>query len=187
MTSPENLDYGENSLLLIEGQTMQALTPSFTGDGPENWLVNPELPGGLKLDSQSGVISGIPLSENERTSYTIIGKNVIGSSVFIITIEILSQPPSVITYSNNEIFCTISQSCGIATPDVSGGLVENWEVIPELPLGLEIDNSGVIFGIISELGDSNHTVIGSNSGGSASTNIRIITVSYTHLTLPTKA
>lgn len=175
MTSPENLDYGENSLLLIEGQTMQALTPSFTGDGPENWLVNPELPGGLKLDSQSGVISGIPLSENERTSYTIIGKNVIGSSVFIITIEILSQPPSVITYSNNEIFCTISQSCGIATPDVSGGLVENWEVIPELPLGLEIDNSGVIFGIISELGDSNHTVIGSNSGGSASTNIRIIT------------
>ena len=176
MTSPANLDYGEESLLLVVGETMQSLTPSFTGDGPQNWLINPRLPTGLSLDSDSGVISGTPESESVSTSYTIIGKNVIGSSVFIIDIQILPAPPQNINYSDSEIFCTLLRSCGINNPIVSGGLVENWLVIPELPSGLEIHSSGEISGIIEELGDSNHTIIGSNSGGSVSTQLRIITI-----------
>ena len=138
MTSPKNLDYGEETLLLAVGQEMQALTPSFFGDGPQNWLVNPRLPDGIILDSDNGVISGTPESESLLTSYTIIGKNVIGSSVFILEIEILSQPPESINYSSNEIFCKVSRACGISNPFTSGGIIETWNVIPELPQGLEI-------------------------------------------------
>lgn len=124
MTSPQNLDYGEETLLLVVGQDMQALTPSFIGDGPQNWLVNPRLPEGIILDPDNGVISGTPESENLLTSYTIIGTNVIGSSVFILEIEILSQPPESINYTSNEILCKFSRACGIGVPFTYGGFIE---------------------------------------------------------------
>ena len=60
MLRPEMLDFGETSITLVVGSKMQALTPSFYGDAPEGWLVNPGLPDGISLDSESGVISGIP-------------------------------------------------------------------------------------------------------------------------------
>jgi len=176
MSSPENLDYGEMSILLSVGQNMQPLTPSFTGDGPQNWLVNPRLPDGIILDSESGVISGNPQFESPLTSYTIIGKNIAGSSVYIIDIEILPENPASIVYPAETIFCTLSRNCGLNFPFYTGGLITNWNVDPELPSGLEILENGEIHGLANQLGDSNHTIIGSNSGGSSSTNIRIITV-----------
>ena len=175
MKSPSNLDYGEESLSLTIGTTMQSLTPSFTGDGPQNWLVNPRLPDGLNLDVESGVLSGTPETELISTSYTVIGTNAMGSSVFIIDIMIFPPPPSSINYLDDTMFCTLSKLCGISEPDVSNGIVDNWEITPDLPNGLEIYNSGEISGIAQKLGDTNHTIIASNSGGSVSTTLRIIT------------
>ena len=34
---------------------MQALTPSFLGDGPDTWLINPNLPNGLVIDRETGI------------------------------------------------------------------------------------------------------------------------------------
>ncbi|HIH06273.1 MAG TPA: hypothetical protein HA240_03395, partial [Candidatus Thalassarchaeaceae archaeon] len=157
MLPPDNLDFGEESLQLTVGINMQPLTPSFIGDGPENWLVNPRLPEGLSLDSENGVLSGNPDVESVLTSYTIIATNSMGSSVFIISITILPAPPDSITYSESTIFCTIQSICGIGMPEVSGGLPVSWVVNPDLPEGLEIIGSGEIYGIAQQLGDSNHT------------------------------
>ena len=179
MTSPDDLDYGEESLFLIVGNTIQSLTPSFTGDGPQNWLVNPRLPEGLTLDAESGVISGTPEIELISTRFTIIATNAVGSSVFIIDIQILPAPPNMISYGDNVIFCTLNQFCGINNPMTSGGEIEGWDIIPNLPDGLEILDDGEISGVIQQLVDSNYTITASNSGGSVSTILRIISTHQT--------
>ena len=179
MHPPDNLDYGEESLFLIVGSEIQSLTPSFTGDGPQNWLVNPRLPDGLTLDAESGVISGTPEIELMSTSFTIIATNAVGSSVFIIDIQILPAPPDMISYGDNVIFCTLNQFCGINNPMTSGGEIEGWDIIPNLPDGLEILDNGEISGVIRQLVDSNYTITASNSGGSISTILRIISTHQT--------
>ena len=63
MQKTSSLTYGESSILLVSGVEMQSLTPSFFGDGPQNWFVNPLLPDGLYLDGASWVIGGTPEGE----------------------------------------------------------------------------------------------------------------------------
>ena len=79
MIRPQQLDYGLSSLSLELGEQMQPLTPSFIGDAPSNWAVNPSLPDGLALDNGTGVISGAPSIEYESLRFTIIASNAAGN------------------------------------------------------------------------------------------------------------
>ena len=83
-----------------------------------------------------------------------------------------------VTYSQNIIFCTLNQLCGINNPLTSGGAIEEWDVLPNLPDGLEILDNGEISGVIRQLVDSNYTITASNSGGSISTILRIISTHH---------
>ena len=67
LDAPGELDYGISSTKFYVGVEIDPYTPSFIGDGPDVWLVSPSLPGGLLLDSETGVLSGTPL---ESVSYT---------------------------------------------------------------------------------------------------------------------
>ena len=174
MEKPDGLNYGENKISLFLGEEMQALTPSFTGDGPEYWLVNPNLPSGISIDRETGVISGTPDEISGLSNYIVVGTNNVGSSSISIEIEILVNPPSKITYSDSYYSCELTNPCGIMAPEIEGGAPEEWNIEPELPRGLSFFSDGSISGTANELGDSNHTIIASNGGGSSSTTIRII-------------
>ena len=66
MLRPEKLDFGTSEATLQIGTEMQQLTPSFLGDAPREWAVNPQLPDGIEIDLESGVIRELPTTRNRR-------------------------------------------------------------------------------------------------------------------------
>ncbi|HJN69910.1 MAG TPA: hypothetical protein QF525_00540, partial [Candidatus Thalassarchaeaceae archaeon] len=174
MVKPSELTYGEESITLQVANEMQALTPSFLGDGPDTWLINPYLPDGLEFDRDTGVISGIPIEPSQNIRYTIVASNIMGSISASIDIEIISNPPSNIGYSSSTIDCVIDKFCSLPPPSIDGGVVESWSVEPPLPHGMILLQDGSIEGSPSHLGDSNHTITATNQGGSTNSVIRII-------------
>ena len=174
MQKPEGLSYGLSTVSLIIGEEMQALTPSFTGDGPQFWVINPSLPSGIIFDRDSGVISGTPDEVSQSIRYTIIGSNAMGSTNVWIDLEVIMIPPSSILYLEDTLVCELNNPCGFIAPTNEGGTIEEWSVSPQLPIGLSLFPDGSISGIPGKLGDFNHTISASNRAGSVGTTIRII-------------
>ena len=175
MHPPTQLSYGENSITLVAGIEMQALTPAFEGDGPQNWFVNPRLPDGLEMDD-TGVISGTPLEESQSLRHTIIATNAMGSAATTLDIAVQAPAPESIQYLSDTLACTLDAHCQIDPPLVLGGPAHSWTVDPPLPGDLELLEDGSISGMARILGHSNHTISASNSGGSVETTLRIVTL-----------
>ena len=176
MLRPEMLDFGESEITLEIGSEIQQLTPSFIGDAPSSWAVNPPFPDGISIDSDLGVISGTPTYEAPTKSYTIIASNAMGISSFRIEITVLPPPVLSIELQSNTLYCTEGETCYLETPSFSGGPPENWDSDPHLPPGLVMGTDGSVSGTPTQVGDSNHTITASNSAGGASSALRIIII-----------
>ena len=174
MQKPENLSYGLSMVSLTIGEEMQSLTPSFTGDGPQFWIINPSLPLGIIFDRDSGVISGTPEEVSESIRYTIIGSNAVGSTNAWIDLEVIVNSPTAISYLEQTLACELGKPCGIPSPILEGGTPDDWTVYPQLPNGISLFADGSISGTSNQLGDSNHTISAANMAGSIETTIRII-------------
>ena len=174
MQKPENLSYGLSMVSLTIGEAMQSLTPSFIGDGPQFWIINPSLPLGIIFDRYSGVISGTPEEVSESIRYTIIGSNAVGSTNAWIDLEVIVNSPTAINYLEQTLACELGKSCGLPSPILEGGTPDDWSVYPQLPNGISLFPDGSISGTSNQLGDSNHTISAANMAGSIETTIRII-------------
>lgn len=174
MERPEQLSYGISSISLNVGEEMQALTPSFVGDGPDTWVINPPFPQGISFDRESGVISGSPSEATIEIRHTIVASNAVGSTSTWIDLEVTIEGPKSITYAESILDCELGHQCQLAAPSISGGEPDYWSVDPRLPDGISLLPDGSIDGSPTQLGDSNHTITISNEGGSVETAIRII-------------
>ena len=179
MLRPEKLDFGTSEATLEIGTEMQRLTPSFLGDAPREWAVNPQLPDGIEIDLESGVISGTPNYEEPSRHYTIIASNYAGIASFRIQITVLPIPVISVLLQSPEMNCTMGESCHMETPSFSGGEPEQWVCEPPLPSGLILGQDGSISGIPNQVGSTNHTITGSNNGGSANASLNINCLLYT--------
>jgi len=101
------LSYGISSISLNVGEEMQALTPSFVGDGPDTWVINPPFPQGISFDRESGVISGSPSEATIEIRHTIVASNAVGSTSTWIDLEVTIEGPKSITYAESILDCEL--------------------------------------------------------------------------------
>lgn len=101
-----------NGLNLNLGEEL-VLNPLLGGDTADTFMVSPDLPEGLNLDSDTGIISGRPLELINTTEFTFTASNVSGQAIKKInltTVGSISTPVVGENFTcllkNLEVFCS---------------------------------------------------------------------------------
>ena len=88
LVGPSGLAYSVTSAFYAPGSVITSNIPGLTAGAALHYSASPALPGGLKLDTATGIISGTPNAELATTTYTITAANLIGSATAQIFITI---------------------------------------------------------------------------------------------------
>ena len=169
-------DAGDLSPILERGTPMVTISPTAGIDDQylSYFTTDPTLPSGLLIDSVTGNISGTPNVNMSSTDFTIKACNTWGvCDEHTLTLEI-NEPVAVISYTQAHISLKKEEPMTPLVPSNSGGMVETWEVDPSLPVGIQINEFGVISGIaVTNQDNTTYTIFANNSGGSVSTTVVI--------------
>jgi len=76
---PTGLSYTDLTPEYIIGLPIVSNDPLYSGGEITEFSVSPTLPAGLSMDAQTGVISGLPTTEQARTTFIVTGSNSAGS------------------------------------------------------------------------------------------------------------
>jgi hypothetical protein len=167
----------DNPLLqLTLGEFFLSSPPIIQNGSVDSWLTSPPLPIGLSLN-YDGAITGRPQALG-TTIHTLIGNNSGGSSFQNFSITVIDVTPNNLQYLGTPFVFTIDEEIDTIPPSISGGAATSWAIEPELPSGLEFNNSnGWISGTPSSLyPQAIHVVWANNSGGNHSSAIQLSVV-----------
>ena len=78
--APCDLSYPDSVLLIQAGGDVSGFSPSVDCGIPDAYSISPELPTGMTLEPDTGVISGSPSDEIYFDTHTITATNDIGSA-----------------------------------------------------------------------------------------------------------
>ena len=174
---PENLLYAQSVFQFQRNTDIGNYLPSNQGGSIISYSINPPLPNGFNFNSQTGEISGTPLSIKIPSNYIITGNNTGGSTTTSISIEVLDLPPQNLSYGTNSILMTRNTEFNEIFPTTNGGgLATSYAISPPLPNGLIFSTStGGISGTpINKKVSSDYIITATNSGGSTSTTLSIL-------------
>ena len=167
-----DFSYEPSEYNLVRLQQMPDVMPMHMGGVVESWEIDPDLPNGLIFNLTNGQISGTPIVNQNITTYSIWGNNSAGDFSYDIAIEISEEPPN-IAYQDPSRVATQYVRMDDLQPISNGGIIETWEISPDLPIGLFFDN-GTISGTPGlNQSEISYTVWANNSEGSDSDVITI--------------
>ena len=168
---PEIIEAQKSPLICFLDSLCEGEVPMVIGHLPMTWSSDPPLPEGLEVN-ETGAIEGTPTSLTSG-SYAITASNEGGSDTFDLEISIIPPPPGAFGYENTPAEFRVGEDVLLTpTPDPGTGYV--WAIQPALPVGLQINDQGAIFGKpIEESGWQYYEVVASNAQGVASTTLQI--------------
>ncbi|CAG2139667.1 kelch repeat-containing protein [Cupriavidus numazuensis] len=168
--APDGLDYLDQSTIYVVNAAVTPNAPLSTGGEITQYSIAPPLPPGLAMDSQTGVITGIPTTAAPSAVYTVTGTNSVDSVQTQLTIEVRAQaaPPAGLVYRDPMPEYIIGEPVVYNEPVYSGAEATEFSISPALPAGLSLNTqTGEISGTpVAGLDQTEFTVTASNSSGS---------------------
>lgn len=164
---PSMPNYGlpSEGTVFIAGEPLELAPSKGSTHNRCTFSINPDLPSGLVLDAATGHISGTPNCATSGASYDLCARNASGEARANLFFGVRLLAPSSLSYrkaaarlwKGEEIFI-LPEVCGI---------VHVWNVVPDLPVGLQLDlATGTIGGIPSQTAAaSTWTVTAANEVG----------------------
>jgi hypothetical protein len=170
--APASISYPGAPFELPRGVAMSPAVPNVSGFVAE-FISAPDLPDGLVLNPDSGVITGAPTTVQSSQDYDIAAVNSGGFASTTIAVRVLPQAPENLTYPGNPFVFNQNIAISPVAPSVTGQ-VDSYEVTPDLPTGLLLDpQTGVLSGTPTAISSSNYLVSATNIDGSTNTAINI--------------
>lgn len=160
-------------------------SPISTGGAVVSYVIAPNLPASLSINSATGIISGTPTSVSPLTTYTIIGTNSGGTGKSTIAIQINPNPVVIpnITYSPDTVAVVYGLGITPMVPTNTGG-TGTYSITPALPSGLSISSvTGIISGTpLFVQGQLSYTVSCTNASGTGMHTVKI-RITKAHITI----
>jgi gliding motility-associated-like protein len=104
---PISLSYNTPNVYTA-GNTITSLTPTSTGGAIASYSISPNLPAGLTLNTNTGVISGTPSAVSSQTSYIVTGTNASGTITATLDITVNAGAPGPVVQTQTD-YCQQTQ------------------------------------------------------------------------------
>ena len=85
---PPTLTYTTGTAIYTVGVAITPNSPTSTGGAASAYSVSPDLPAGLSLDDDTGIITGTPTAVSAKANYTVTASNLTGSATTTLTITV---------------------------------------------------------------------------------------------------